>query len=180
MARSQAIRAGVAAADDDNALAGGENRSRIRNRVAFAALVLLRQKFHREVNTLQFASRNVQIPGLFRAAGKQNRVEVALKIFNRHIFADVRAGDKCHAFRLHLFQAAIENRLFQLEVRNSIAQQSADAVGLLEDRHRVSGATQLLRSGQSCRSGTNDRDALAGRITAAAQDESSPPHTRAR
>ena len=59
MARAQAVSAGVPAADDYDALASGQNVDRRVERIAEATLVLLRKEFHRKVNTLQIASRNV-------------------------------------------------------------------------------------------------------------------------
>ena len=44
-----------------------------------------------------------------------------------------------------------------LEVRDAVAEQSADAIGALEDRDEMAGARELLRAGQARRSGTNDR-----------------------
>ena len=116
MAGAQAIRARVAAADDHHALAGGENLTRI-ERVAFATLVLLRQKLHREMDALQLAAGNVQIARLLRAAGQQDGVELAAQIFHRNICADVRVGDELHAFGLHLLQAAVDQVLLHLEIR---------------------------------------------------------------
>ena len=62
------------------------------------------------------------------------------QILERDVFADVRAGLKLDAFGPHLLQAPVENVLLHLEVGNAVAQQAADAVGLLEHRDRVAGA----------------------------------------
>src|SRR5438105_5022337 len=56
VAGAQAIRAGIAAANDHHALAGGENGFGSGNGVAFAAPVLLGQKVHREMNALELAA----------------------------------------------------------------------------------------------------------------------------
>ena len=71
---AEAIRAGVAAADDHDVLAGGVDP---RQFVAFAVAVLLRQVIHREVHALELASGHVQIARLAGAAGEQDRIEVA-------------------------------------------------------------------------------------------------------
>ena len=53
--------------------------------VAEAAPVLLRQKFHREMNALQFASGNFEIARMFRSTRQHNRVKFALQVFDRNI-----------------------------------------------------------------------------------------------
>ena len=72
--------------------------------VAVAALVLLRQELHGEVNAFQFASRDHEVARLLRAASQQDGVELSLQILHRHVFSDVRVGDELDAFALHLFQ----------------------------------------------------------------------------
>ena len=131
MARAQAVGAGVAAADDDDALAGRKNVERGIERVAVAALVLLRQKFHGVVNALQFAAGNLQDRGDARTPPART---MASKSRRRSSTANVRAdfgiGDELHALGGHLFEAAVDDVLLQLEFGNAVAQQSADAVRL--------------------------------------------------
>ena len=86
---AEAIGAGIAAADDDDVLAGGVDPRHI---VAFAVAVLLRQVIHREVHALQLAAGHVQIARLAGAAGEQDRVELAAQIGGRDVFADVDAA----------------------------------------------------------------------------------------
>jgi hypothetical protein len=74
----------------------------------------------------------------------------------------VRAGAEADALGAHLLQTAVDEVLLHLEIGNAVAQQAADAVGLLEDRDLVAGARQLLRRGQSRGTGADDGDALAG------------------
>jgi hypothetical protein len=56
--------------------------------------------------------------------------------------------------------------LLHLEVGDAVAQQAADAAVLLEHRHRVAGARQLLRRRQAGRAGADHGHALAGLRTA--------------
>ena len=53
--------------------------------------------------------------------------------------------------RSHLLQAAVDDPLFELEVRNAVAEQAADAVVLLEEHRLVTGAIDLLRGRQAGR-----------------------------
>src|ERR1039458_7444479 len=71
-------------------------------------------------------------------------------------------GHKGDALGAHLLDAAVDDVLFQLEVWNAVAQQAADAVGLLIDGNRVYGAAQLLRGCETSRSTADDGDSLAG------------------
>ena len=56
VAGAEAVGSGIAAADDDHALAGGQNL--FGQRIARDHFILLRQKFHREINALKFAAWN--------------------------------------------------------------------------------------------------------------------------
>ena len=148
---AEAVGAGVAAADDDHALAGGENVFARRQDIAFAAAVLLRQKFHGEVNALQFASGDAQVARAFGAAAEQERVEVAAQVVDRDVLTDVGAGHELDAFGGELLDAAVHQMLLELEVGNAVAQQAPDAVGLFENGDLVSGAAQLLRGSKARR-----------------------------
>ena len=159
VAGAQAIGARIAAADDDHVFAGGQNLAF--HGIAFAHLVLLRQKLHREVYALQLASRDIQIARLLRAARQQDGVELAPQVFHRNIPAHVRIGLELHPFGAHLLQPPVDQVLLHLEIRNAVAQQSADTVALFEHRDVVPGARQLLRGRQSRRSAPDHRHALA-------------------
>jgi hypothetical protein len=76
--------------------------------------------------------------------------------------ADQHAGAEGDALGFHLRHARSIRRLVHLEVGDAVAQQAADAAVLLEHRHVVAGARQLLRGGQAGRAGADDGDLLAG------------------
>ena len=67
MTGTEAIGAGVAAADDDYALAGGEDGFGFRHDVAFAAAVLLREEIHGEVDAREFAAGDAEVARVFGA-----------------------------------------------------------------------------------------------------------------
>src|SRR5208337_4446295 len=73
-------------------------------------------------------------------------------------------GLKFDAFRFELAQPPVDNALFQLEIRDAVAQQPSNAIGFFKDRHRVTGAVELLRRSQTGGPGTDDRDVLAGSL----------------
>ena len=159
MAGAQAIGAGVAAADDHYPLAGGEDL--VGYPIAFANLILLRQKRHGEMDTLQLAAGQVQIARLFGAAGQQNRVKFLAQIPNRNVAAHMSLGLEPHSLGAHLLQPPVDEVFLHLEIRNAVAQQAADAVVFFEYRDLMSRARQLLRSRQSGRPGADHGHALA-------------------
>ena len=81
---------------------------------------------------------------MFRSAGQHEGVVVVPQLLDGNVRANVRAGDELHTFGFHLRDASIDDVLLQLEVRDPVAQQPADAIGLLVDRNRVPGAPKLL------------------------------------
>ena len=161
MRRAQAIRARIAAADDDHVLAGGENLVSAPRSPAHA-LVLLRQKIHREMDALQLAARDGQIARLLGAHRQHDRRRNRLRRSSSETLTPM-----CALVTNSTPSAAICSRrrsmhvLLHLEIGNAVAQQSADAVGFLEHRHRVPGARQLLRRGQARRTRSDHRHALA-------------------
>src|ERR1019366_4338935 len=161
VAGAQTIGAGIAAADDDDALAGGHNL--LGHGIALAHTVLLWQVLHGEVDALQLASGEVEIARVFGAARQQDGVELAAQVFHRYIAAHLGIGFEPHPFAAHLHQPPVDEVLLHLETWDAVAQQSADAVGLFEHGDGVAGARQLLRGGQSGGAGTYHRDALAAR-----------------
>ena len=96
--------------NDHNVLFGRQNPSSAFQRCRPRSDDSLRKKVHREVDALQFAARDVQIPRMFGAPAKQDRIELALEIVHRHRTADVSFGHKLHAFGLHLIETPIEMR----------------------------------------------------------------------
>ena len=58
--------------------------------------------------------------------------------------------------------AALDDALVELHVRNAVHQQAADAVGPLVDGDGVAGLVELRRGGEAGGAAADDRDALAG------------------
>ena len=173
MRGAQAIRSGIAPADDHHAFARGQDLPL--HNIAGAAAVLLGQILHGEVNSLQLAPRHGEVAGTFRAARQQQGVELAAQIFHRHVLAHVRARLEDHALLKHLVEAPVKDGFLHLEIRNAIAQQAADAIGLFEQGHRMPGAVQLLRGGKPRRPRADHGHAFAGADAGAVPAGSSLP-----
>src|SRR5690606_16243571 len=172
VAGADTVGAGVAAADHDHALAGREDLAG--HLVDGDPLVLLGQELHREVHAVELAPRHGQVAGLLRPAGQHHRVEVLAQLLGRDPLAgpvvhgaevvvgrDQHTGTELDALGAHLLHAAIDVRLLELEVRDPVAQQAADAVVLLEHRDIVARARQLLGAGEAGRAGPDHRDLAA-------------------
>src|SRR5690349_18008475 len=143
---------------------GGERALGRRARLVVAghALVLLHQEIHGEVDAVELAARHLQVARRLGAAGQGNGVVALEQRLHRQGRTDLDAGAELHTFSRHLLHAAVDQILLHLEVGDAVAQQPADAIRLLEQRHRVAGTRQLLCTGHAGRTGADDRDALPG------------------
>jgi hypothetical protein len=121
-ARAQAVRSGIAAADNDNVFSGRKDFLHRVDFISCNAAVLLRQEFQRIMHTLQFPAGNGKIPRRFGPAAKQHGVVRAAQFIRGNIHAHMRARGKNDSFRLHLFDAAVDQLLFQLEIRYAVPQ----------------------------------------------------------
>src|SRR5262245_161600 len=92
MDRAEAVRAGVAAADDHHALTMGRDEVLVGSDVTLATLVLQGEVVHREVNAGQLAARYRQVAWITGAAREHDGVELTLQIPSGQDAADVRAG----------------------------------------------------------------------------------------
>ncbi len=89
-------------------------------------------------------------------------MEAAAQVIGRNIDADVDVHLELHPFEHQLFQPAVENLLFQLEIGNSVAKQPAQPVASLKHDNVVPLPGQLLRSGKPRGPRADDGHPLAG------------------
>src|SRR5580700_5143495 len=130
-------------------------------RVAGIALVLLRQKIHRKMDTVEVAAGHFEVAWQFRPTGQCQRVEFREQPVDADIDPDLHRGTELDPLRRHLLDPAIDQVLLHLEIGDAVAQQPADAVGLLEQGHRMAGARQLLGASHAGRSRADYGNALA-------------------
>ena len=114
------------------------------------------------MNARELAPRHAQIARHRRPAGQDDGVEVALQLLRIPVHADVAAGAERHAFLAHQRQPALQPALLELELRNPVAKQAADAIGALEHRHEVAGAVQLIGGRQPRRARADNGHPFAG------------------
>src|SRR5438270_662244 len=151
MTSAEAVSAGVAATDDDDALSRGKNFNTRIDDVAQAALVLLWKEFHCVVNSLQLAAGNFQVARVLGAAGENDSLIFAAEILDWNFRADFGVGYELHPLGGHLIEAAVDDVFFQLELRDAVAKQSTDAVSFFVDGDGMAGAAQLLGCRESRR-----------------------------
>ena len=131
--------------------------------VARVDLVLLGQELHGEVDAIEVAAGHRQVARLLGTAGQQHGIKIFVQLLGRDGFlgpvgdlgilaqtvfggAHKHAGAERDTLGLHLLHAAVDVRLFHLEVGNAVAQQPAHAVVLFKQRDAVACACQLLGS----------------------------------
>ena len=157
---AHAVRARVAAADDDDVLALGGDRGR--HVVALLHLVGERQVLHREVDAVQLAPGGRQVTGDGRAGRDDHGVVPLAQVRRLEVAADLDARTEAGALRAHLLDTPVDVPLLHLELGDAVAEEAADAVRALVDRDRVARPRELLRGGQARRARADDRDRLAG------------------
>src|SRR6202043_83658 len=133
MVSPQTVRTCIATTDNYDALACRKNL--VRHHVTGAAFVLLRQKLHREINSLEFPARNIQVARVFSASGQQDSVELLAQVLRGDISAHVGSRLKLNAFRRHLLEPPVKDFLFQLEVWNAVPEKTADPVSFFKYRN---------------------------------------------
>ncbi len=145
----QAIGPGVTAADDDDVLAAGGDEVVFVDRVA-----RYRGGFDRSGTAWRSGCRSRSRPSIGRSRGwvappqRQMASNRASSSCGGYVDADVGRRPENDSFGLHLFESTVEEPLFHLEVRDSVTEQAADAVGSLEDGDRVARAGELLGTSQ--------------------------------
>src|SRR5688572_16539138 len=164
-----AIHRGVAAADHDHALAARVERAglELRHGIAEALAVAGGEVGESGHDVVETAARSRHLARLVDADRQQHGVVLALQLGQRHVAAELAIQLELDAALGQLLGPAQHDRLFQLEVRDAIDHQSADAVVAVINRHLVALAAQELGGGEARRPGADNADrfsALARRL----------------
>src|SRR6266545_4635697 len=148
---AEAVGAGVASADDDDALVPGGDEVALRHHVALGAMILERQVVHGEMDAVEIPARDGQVARPLGAPGEDDGVELLAEPLHGQALAHVDAGLEADPRRLHEPEAPLEEALLHLEFGNAVAQEPAHAIGLLEHGHGMPRAIELLGGGESGR-----------------------------
>ena len=178
MDRPKAVGPGVAAPDDRDALGAGADPRQLQR--ALADEVRRFQIVHGEVHAPQVTPGHGEVTRARGAARQHDGVEFGSKGVgreHRHV-RRCSTGDLLGVQRVppphldartelrplffHLGEAPVQHRLIQLERGDAVAQQATDALGTLEDHHRVPGPGELLGRREPGGARTDDRHVLSG------------------
>ncbi len=158
---ADAVRAGVAAADDDDVAAGGEDGAGAV--VAEDGLGVGGEILHREVHALEGAALDGEVAGRRGAGADDGGVVFLQEDPGLDVLADVGVADEPDALRLHEPDAAEDDRLLvELHVGDAIHEEAAGAVGALEDGDGVAGEVELRGGGEAGGAGADDGDLFPG------------------
>ena len=108
--RADAVGAGVAAADDDDVLAAGEDRHDVAERLVADAPVLLGQELHGEMDAVELAAGDRQVARLLGAAGERDGIVAVQKLGDVELDADMDVAMEGDALGLHLGDAPLDVR----------------------------------------------------------------------
>ena len=160
--RTDAIGAGIAAADDHHVPVRCRDVSTVFVVRIEKALCALEQILHCEVDASQLATGNRQISRLRRAAGEEQRVVLLAQLLDIDVDADVSIRDELHALFAQQVQATLDHGLVEFHIGDAVHQESADTVIALINRRQVPRFVQLRRCGQARGPRPDDRHRLTG------------------
>src|SRR6188768_1119055 len=162
MRRSETIRSGIAASNNDDVLVLRADEFLLGNRVALAALILKRQVFHCEIDAGQVSAFDRQISGSRGTAREKDGIKFLPQLVYRNIDSHIGIRSELDAFGLHEVQTPVQNTFFHFEFRNAVAQQAADTIRALKYGRLVTGKIQLRGCCQSRWTGTDNGNFLSG------------------
>ena len=110
---------------------------------------------------LELAARNLEVARLRRTRRQQQRVVLGAQLRRVDVLADVGVDDELDAARAQQLDAAVDDALVELHVRDAVHEQAADAVGALVDGNLVTGLVELIGCREAGRARADDRHALA-------------------
>src|SRR5215469_11405114 len=119
------------------------------------------------MNPVELPTVHFEIAGVLGAGGDRHRIEFLGERARGNALAavtsapDVHADAKLDSLGAHLLDAAIDVMFLELEIRDAVAKQPADAVRFLEEHNVVAGSGQLLRASHPRRTRSDDCNAFA-------------------
>lgn len=155
VAGAYAVRTGVAAANDEDGLASGQDAVGFLHGVATVDVVLLLEELESEVYALELTALNLEVAGLTCADGNNDGVEVLAELVELDVDAHVLTGLESDALSLEDGEAAVDDLLRELEVGDAEAEETADGVVLLEDGDRVARLVEEVGASETCGAATD-------------------------
>src|SRR5262249_40048369 len=125
------------------------------------ALAALEQELHGQVHAAQAPALDRQLARLGGAAAEDDGVELGAQLLRRVRLADPGPGHAVDALLRHQLHATLHDRLLQLQGRDAVHEQPADAVVALEHGDGVPGTVELRGARQARRTRTHHGNVLA-------------------
>jgi hypothetical protein len=162
---TNAVVTSVTTTDDDNVLALGGDVGIVGQLRVEQRLGVLVQELHGEVDALEVAVGNGKVARNGGTSGDDHRVVVRLERLKGDIaLADEAAGDVLDTLSSHEVYTALNHVLVELHVGDTVHEQTTDTVGTLVNGDLVTRLVELVGGSETCRTGTNDSNSLAGAI----------------
>ena len=183
MGGADAVGAGVAAADYQYIFSFGSNALVLRELHAGEDAVLLGEEFEGEVYALEFATGSLEVAGHRRAGGDDDGkptpipsrgegrlvTQSLVEFLDRKVIkpslprGELEGGtvSELNPLLLHQLDAAVNNRLVELEIGDTVAQKPAGGFVLLEDGDAVAHLVKVVGGSETGGTGADDGDALA-------------------
>ena len=114
--------------------------------------VLLRQLLESKVNTCRLTAGQGEVA----RRGRTGAEHPSVKLFRELLRTDLNAHFEVHSLGLEQTDAAVDNGLVELEVRNAVAQQATGTSLTVEHRDRMAQRVEPTGDGKSRRSRTDD------------------------
>mmetsp|Transcript_7761 Transcript_7761/g.16106 ORF Transcript_7761/g.16106 Transcript_7761/m.16106 type:complete len:336 (-) Transcript_7761:268-1275(-) len=166
---SDAIRTGVSSTNDNHVLSFCSDPVilfPLRLELSFLCqqklLLVCGKKFHCEINTLQFPSRNRQVAGFGGTQCQAERIKICIQLVDVDVFTDIGVGHEFDSLVAEEVDSAVDGLLLEFHVGDSVHEQTSDAVGAFKHGDLVAHLVQLVGTGQSGRTRSNDGNRHAG------------------
>ncbi len=179
-----AVHAGVAAADDDDVLALGDDLlaglgvARDVAAVASDEAVALVEVVHREVDAVELAAGRLEVALDPRADRDDHGVVGGGELSSVDVAADLGVVFELDALLLEQRHAPVDHPLLELCVRDAEAHQAAGRLVALVDGDLVADLVELLGGGETGRAGADHGDRCCRCAAGAGARRSSPPRSR--
>ena len=158
MGSTNTVRTSITTTNHQHILAFGSNAIVLAELHASQHTVLLRQHLEGEVNTLQLSAWGLEISCCWGSSRNDYGIEIGCK---RCRISNILVIFKLYSLLLQQLDAAVDDGLVELEVRDTIAQEPACGLVLLEDRNAVAHQVKVVGSSESGGSCTDDSHLLA-------------------
>ncbi|KAI3478074.1 hypothetical protein L1887_60005 [Cichorium endivia] len=159
---SLSVATSVTTTNDDDVLALGAEvvavlQTRVEERLGVGG-----EEVHGEVNAVGLAARHLEVTRPGGADSVDDGVVLRVHLLGVNVATNVGAGDEVDALCGHEVDTTLHDALVELHVRDTVHEQTTDAVGTLVHGDRVASLVELVRTGHTSGTGADDSDGLAG------------------